>query len=96
MQSNNLNLSQFLDQLSEVIAEKISGKISPSAKVKTSKDAPQEEYLDTIQTLEFINVKTRVTLDKYVLEGRIEKPIKRGGRKLYYKKSNLIKFLQNG
>ena len=95
MNTNSYNLIELLDQLSEVIAVKVSDKIniSPVSVQNTDKD---EEYLDTQETLKYINIKTRVTLDKYVVEGRIEKPIQRGGRKLYYRKSSLIKFLQNG
>ena len=95
MTTENLNFDLLLDALSNAIAEKVTDKISTSQQAKTPTN-PDEEYLDTPETLDFINVKTRVTLDKYVLEGRIEKPIKRGGRKLYYKKSSLINFLKHG
>jgi hypothetical protein len=95
MNFQNLNVDELLNHLTEAIAVKVSERIqiTPST---NEKETDQDEYLDTIQTLDFINIKTRVTLDKYVLEGRIDKPIKRGGRKLYYKKSSLLKFLQNG
>lgn len=94
MTTNNLQLELLLDALTEAIADKVSNRINlPTATIQTT---PEEEYFDTKKALEFINVKTRLTLDKYVYEGRIPKPIKRGGRKLYYRKSDLINFLQNG
>jgi hypothetical protein len=95
MNNYNLSLELLLDALTEAIAVKLSDRIQitpPTIK----KETDQEEYLDTQETLKFINVRTRVTLDKYVLEGRIERPIQRGGRKLYYRKSSLINFLKNG
>jgi len=92
---SNINVDELLNHLTEAIAVKVSERIQ-FIPPTNQKETDQDEYLDTIQALEFIKVKTRVTLDKYVLEGRIEKPIKRGGRKNYYKKSSLLKFLQNG
>ena len=93
--SNHFNIEDLLNLITETIADKVSTRINTQP-ANNPKDENEEAYLDTQETLEFINVKTRVTLDKYVLEGRIDKPIKRGGRKLYYKKSSLINFLQNG
>jgi hypothetical protein len=93
--SNHFNIEDLLNLITETIADKVSTRIN-TLPANNPKDENEEAYLDTQETLEFINVKTRVTLDKYVLEGRIDKPIKRGGRKLYYKKSSLINFLQNG
>jgi hypothetical protein len=95
MTANNLNLMLLLDHLSEAIAERVSDKIKTPSQA-TIPTNPEEEYLDTNQALEFIKVKSRVTLDTYVKEGRIDKPKMRGGRKLYYKKSNLINFLNHG
>jgi hypothetical protein len=94
MNTQNLNIELLLDALTEAIAEKVSDRIyPPQATIQTT---PEEEFLDTAQTLEFIKVKTRVTLDKYVYQGRIQEPIQRGGRKKYYRKSDLLNFLKNG
>lgn len=95
MNTQNLNIELLLNALTEAIAEKVADKVNnpPPASFQPTEE---EGYLDTKQTLDFINVKSRVTLDKYVIEGRIEAPIQRGGRKLYYSKSSLINFLKNG
>jgi hypothetical protein len=88
-----LNLELLINHLSEAIADKLSDRMQ-SSNVQTTTE--EEQYLDTSETLSFIKVRQRITLQNYVKQGLIEAPIQRGGRKLYYKKSSLLNFLQNG
>jgi hypothetical protein len=95
MTTNNLDFKLLLDALTEAIAEKVSDKIKPAQPTPTP-TTPDEEWLTTEQACKLLNIKSSDTLKKRVLEGRIEPPVSRGGRPLFYRKSSLIKHLQNG
>jgi predicted DNA-binding transcriptional regulator AlpA len=93
MNHQTLNFDLLLNSISESIAERVSQKINIS-QVKESVP-PEERFLDTIEAMKFLKIKSPVTLKKYVASGLIPKPSKIGGRKLVYKKSDLLNFLSN-
>jgi predicted site-specific integrase-resolvase len=43
-----------------------------------------------------LQIKSRVTLRDYIKKGILPEPTKRGGRALFFKKSDLKNFLENG
>jgi predicted DNA-binding transcriptional regulator AlpA len=93
MNHQTLNFDLLLNSISESIAERVSQKINIS-QLKES-DPPEERFLDTIEAMKLLKIKSQVTLKKYVVSGLIPKPSKIGGRKLVYKKSDLLNFLSN-
>jgi len=93
MKTELLNFDMLLNSLSESIAERVSQKINQS-QVKEL-ETPEEGFLDTIEAMKFLKIKSQVTLKKYVTSGLIPRPSKIGGRKLVYKKSDLLNYLSN-
>lgn len=93
MTNGTLNFDMLLNSLSESIAERVSQKINQSQEVITT--TPEEGFLNTTEAMEYLKIKSQVTLKKYVTQGLIPKPTKIGGRKLVYKKSDLLNYLSN-
>ena len=93
MKTELLNFDMLLNSLSESIAERVSQKINQSQEVITT--TPEEGFLNTTEAMEYLKIKSQVTLKKYVNSGLIPKPTKIGGRKLVYKKSDLLNYLSN-
>jgi len=93
MKTELLNFDMLLNSLSESIAERVSQKINQS-QVKEL-ETQEEGFLDTIEAMKFLKIKSQVTLKKYVTSGLIPRPSKIGGRKLVYKKSDLLNYLSN-
>lgn len=93
MNHQTLNFDLLLNSISESIAERVSQKINISQLKESA--PPEERFLDTIEAMKFLKIKSQVTLKKYVASGLIPKPSKIGGRKLVYKKSDLLNFLSN-
>ncbi len=56
---------------------------------------PREIFLETLDVMKFLKIKSQLTLKKYVERGLIPRPIKIGGRKLVYKKSDILNYLSN-
>ena len=92
MKTELLNFDMLLNSLSESIAERVSQKINQSQEVITT---AEEGFLNTTEAMEYLKIKSQVTLKKYVNSGLIPKPTKIGGRKLVYKKSDLLNYLSN-
>ena len=92
MKTELLNFDMLLNSLSESIAERVSQKINQSQEVTST---PEEGFLNTTEAMEYLKIKSQVTLKKYVNSGLIPKPTKIGGRKLVYKKSDLLNYLSN-
>ena len=81
-----------VDALAEQVASKLAQKITFTQQPQEE----QEEFLSTKQALEYLQIKSRVTLRDYIKKGMLPKPTKRGGRALFFKKSDLKNFLANG
>jgi hypothetical protein len=92
MNQQTLNFDMLLNSLSESIAERVSQKINQSQETPPT---PEEGFLNTTEAMEYLKIKSQVTLKKYVTQGFIPKPTKIGGRKLVYKKSDLLNYLSN-
>lgn len=56
---------------------------------------PREIFLETLDVMKFLKIKSPLTLKKYVEWGLIPRPIRIGGRKLVYKKSDILNYLSN-
>lgn len=96
MTTSDLNLDTLINVISDAIAERVQQRINiPASTSVPVTPNPSEEFLDTKQTMEFIRVKSPNTLYKYVNEGRIPKPIKRGV-KPFFRKSDLLNYLNHG
>lgn len=83
---------QLLETISSSIAEKVFQKVETMSQTKAS----AEEYLNTSEALVFLKIKSKLTLRNYVKAGLIPAPVKVGGRKLMFKKSDLENFLSHG
>ena len=87
-------MNNLLNHLTELIAEKVSQRINfENEGDKKDSDITDTEFLNTNEALK---IKSKVTLRSYVIAGLIPKPKRIGGRKLVYKKSDLLKFLGDG
>lgn len=93
MNKETLNFDMLLNSLSESIAERVSQKINQSQVKEVEKS--EEGFLETLEAMEFLKIKSPVTLKRYVNSGLIPKPKRIGGRKLVYKKSDLLNYLSN-
>jgi len=93
MNKETLNFDMLLNSLSESIAERVSQKINQSQVKEVEKS--EEGFLETLEAMKFLKIKSQVTLKKYVNSGLIPKPKRIGGRKLVYKKSDLLNYLSN-
>ena len=90
-------MNNLLNHLTDLIAEKVSQRIIfENESEKTDSDNTDTEFLNTTEALRVLKIKSKVTLRSYVLAGLIPKPKRIGGRKLVYKKSDLLKFLGDG
>ena len=90
-------MNNLLNHLTDLIAEKVSQRINyENESEKTDSDITYTEFLNTSEALKVLKIKSKVTLRSYVLAGLIPKPKRIGGRKLVYKKSDLLKFLGDG
>lgn len=81
-----------VDALAEQVASKLAQKISFTQQPQEE----QEEFLSIKQALEYLQIKSPRTLKMYRDKGIIPEPTKRGGRALFFKKSDLKNFLANG
>ncbi len=90
-------MNNLLNHLTDLIAEKVSQRINyENESEKSDSDITDTEFLNTSEALKVLKIKSKVTLRSYVLAGLIPKPKRIGGRKLVYKKSDLLKFLGDG
>ena len=90
-------MNNLLNHLTDLIAEKVSQRINyENESEKTDSGITYTEFLNTTEALRVLKIKSKVTLRSYVLAGLIPKPKRIGGRKLVYKKSDLLKFLGDG
>ena len=90
-------MNNLLNHLTELIAEKVSQRINlENEGGSTVTNNSDTEFLSTDEALNVLKIKSKVTLRSYVLAGLIPKPKRIGGRKLVYKKSDLLKFLGDG
>lgn len=93
MKENNFTLQFNMEGFTEEVARKVAEKLN----LTTVQDQNEEEqFFTTQEAMEFLKIHSPVTLKSYVTKGYIPKPAKRGGRQLFYKKSDLVKFLNNG
>ena len=96
---NNLlnHLNDMLNRFTVTLAEEISQQITSQGEVeRDNSQRTDTEFLNTEEALKVLKIKSKVTLRSYVLAGLIPKPKRIGGRKLVYKKSDLLKFLGDG
>ena len=97
MNNSSFEMNNLLNHLTELIAEKVSQRINfENESEKKDSDITDTEFLNTNEALKVLKIKSKVTLRNYVLAGLIPKPKRIGGRKLVYKKSDLLKFLGDG
>ena len=97
MNNSSFEMNNLLNHLTDLIAEKVSQRIIfENESEKTDSDNTDTEFLNTTEALRVLKIKSKVTLRSYVLAGLIPKPKRIGGRKLVYKKSDLLKFLGDG
>jgi hypothetical protein len=97
MNNSSFEMNNLLNHLTDLIAEKVSQRINyENESEKTDSDITYTEFLNTSEALKVLKIKSKVTLRSYVLAGLIPKPKRIGGRKLVYKKSDLLKFLGDG
>ena len=94
--SKNENEQDLFGLLTNEIASKLAIQLqNTKGFIERPLDQEQEDiFLNTFEACEFLRI-TEPTLRKYVKAGRIKR-YKRGERGNFYKKSNLIKFLENG
>lgn len=93
MEKSDFTLQFNLEGFTEEVARKVAEKLNLTT---VQDNSGQEEFLTTQEAMEFLKIHSPVTLKSYVTKGFIPKPAKRGGRQLFYKKSDLINFLENG
>ena len=88
--------TDVFETISNSIANKVIEKIQEfKQQEKDEKEkAPEDIFLNTKEASNFLSM-TKQTLAKYVRAGRIKKYVK-GQRGNLYKKSDLIKFIENG
>jgi hypothetical protein len=97
MNNSSFEMNNLLNHLTDLIAEKVSQRINyENESEKTDSGITYTEFLNTTEALRVLKIKSKVTLRSYVLAGLIPKPKRIGGRKLVYKKSDLLKFLGDG
>jgi hypothetical protein len=92
MNTTDLTFETLINVISDAIADKVQQKINVS--ITPMPSVLGEEYLDMKEAMIFLKIKSPNTLYKYVNEGRIAKPIRRG-TKPFYKKSDLIFYLNH-
>lgn len=93
MKENNFTLQFNIESFTEEVARKVAEKLN----LKSDQEPQdQEQFLTTQEAMEFLKISSPVTLKSYVDKGFIPKPARRGGRQLFYKKSDLEKFLSYG
>lgn len=93
MEKSDFTLQFNLEGFTEEVAKKVAEKLN----LTTVQDFnEQEQFFTTQEAMEFLKIGSPVTLKSYVAKGFIPKPAKRGGRQLFYKKSDLVKFLEHG
>lgn len=93
------NLTNLLEHLTDMIAEKIMEKRKLQvnlASVIHAEHDPEQDFLNTEEALVVLKIKSKVTLRNYVKSGLIPKPKRIGGRKLVYRKSDLLKLMGDG
>ena len=95
-EQHNENEQDLFEVISSSIAEKVIQKFNEVKQLEETQKAkdPEDIFLNTKEACKFIQV-VPVTLKKYVKAGLIPKRVK-GERGNIYKKSDLIKFLENG
>ena len=93
---NQENTTDVFETFSNSIANKVIEKIQELKEQEKNEKAkaPEDTFLNTQEACNFIKT-TPQTLTNYVKAGLIKKYV-RGGRGNFYKKSNLINFLENG
>ena len=91
--SNENNNEDFLDFFAKKVAKHIAQFTAPQPQ---NNSTDEEEFFNTNQAKEYLNISSTATLRSYVVKGFIPKPKKVGGRKLVYKKSDLKNYLSNG
>lgn len=93
MKTTDLNFETLINVISDAIADKVQQKINVN--IPPSQPHPGDEFLDMKQTMEFLKIKSPNTLYKYIHEGRISQPLRRGS-KPFFKKSDLINYMSHG
>ena len=88
--------TDVFETISNSIANKVIEKIQEFKQQEKDEKAkaPEDIFLNTEEASNFLSM-TKQTLAKYVRAGRIKKYVK-GQRGNLYKKSDLIKFIENG
>jgi predicted DNA-binding transcriptional regulator AlpA len=90
MNVNSNQFEEFVNHLTDLLADKVSAKLqttnTPTAEAK-------EEYFNTEEAMAFLRVKSPATWKKWRSSGRIPEGKLIGGRRLYWKKSDLEKCL---
>tara|TARA_R110001632_G_C11341924_1_gene417505 strand:+ start:120 stop:422 length:303 start_codon:yes stop_codon:yes gene_type:complete len=94
--SKNENKQDLFGLLTNEIASKLAIQLQNTKGLfqEPLKQQQEDTFLNTYEACEFLRI-TEPTLRKYVKAGRIQR-YKRGERGNFYKKSDLIKFLENG
>tara|TARA_B110000305_G_C19434975_1_gene638379 strand:+ start:285 stop:587 length:303 start_codon:yes stop_codon:yes gene_type:complete len=94
--SKNENRQDLFELLTDEIASKLAVQLQNTKGLyqEPLDQEPEDSFLNTYEACEFLRI-TEPTLRKYVKAGRIKKYVK-GERGNIYKKSDLIKFLENG
>jgi len=93
---NTFNLEYLVEHLTDLIAVKVveKGSIQSMPLLENRQDTSKDqEFLSTQEAMCLLKIKSKVTLRSYVRAGLIPPPKQIGGRKLVYKKSDLLKFL---
>lgn len=93
MKENNFTFQFNIENFTEEVAQKVAEKLNLNP---IQDHSEREEYFTTQQAMDFLQIKSAVTLRDYVKKGFIPRPVQRGGRQLFYKKSDLVKFLEHG
>lgn len=93
---NQENTPDVFETISNSIANKVIERIQEFKQQEKDEKAkaPEDIFLNTKEASNFLSM-TKQTLAKYVRAGRIKKYVK-GQRGNLYKKSDLIKFIENG
>ena len=91
-----MEYKDFFEALTEHISEKVVNKLKGEEFKPQETQGNQEQYFTSKEAREFLKISSATTLSGYVKKGFIPQPSKRGGRQLFYKKSDLEKFLAQG
>jgi hypothetical protein len=94
--NNSLNLEFLLSALSESLSDSIAEKVSERITKTETSISNEIEFLGVKDSMSFLKIKSRATLRSYIKSGQLPEPTKAGGRKLIFKKSDLINFLSYG